>query len=85
MSMTRKFCVLLAIVASATVAGSPAIAQNIRGSATGPTTAKGYDHPDQFIHLQAGGSQNVTVPAGYTYRVARDNQNLYIVVLRFDE
>jgi arylsulfatase len=30
----------------------PASAQNIRGSATGPTTAKGYDHPDQYIHLK---------------------------------
>lgn len=26
-------------------------AQNIRGSSTGPTTAKGYDHPNQFIHV----------------------------------
>lgn len=25
---------------------------NPRGSATGPTTARGYDHPDQFIHLK---------------------------------
>ncbi|MGY4455207.1 hypothetical protein ACVWZR_009867 [Bradyrhizobium sp. i1.3.1] len=31
---------------------SVSFAQNIRGSATGPTTAKGYDHPDQFIHLK---------------------------------
>jgi hypothetical protein len=30
---------------------APAIAQNVRGSATSPTTARGYDHPDQFIHL----------------------------------
>jgi arylsulfatase A-like enzyme len=27
-------------------------AQNIRGSATGPTTAPGYDHPGQYIHIQ---------------------------------
>src|SRR5262249_57278077 len=31
---------------------APAIAQNTRGGATGPTTAKGYDHPDQFIHMK---------------------------------
>ena len=30
----------------------PAGAQNIRGSATGPTTAKGYSHPDQYIHMK---------------------------------
>jgi len=29
-----------------------AVAQNIRGSATGPTTAKGYDHPGQYITVQ---------------------------------
>ncbi|WP_295443704.1 sulfatase-like hydrolase/transferase [uncultured Thiodictyon sp.] len=29
-----------------------ALAPNPRGAATGPTTAKGYDHPDQFIHLK---------------------------------
>jgi len=27
-------------------------AQNPRGSATGPTTAKGYDHPGQYLHVQ---------------------------------
>jgi hypothetical protein len=30
----------------------PAVAQNICGSETGPTGAKGYSHPDQFIHLK---------------------------------
>src|SRR5215475_5091248 len=29
-----------------------ALAQNPRGSAEGPTKAKGYDHPDQFIHAK---------------------------------
>jgi arylsulfatase A-like enzyme len=43
--------VLLAGVAVVVAMTAPAIAQNVRGSATGPTTAKGYDHPDQFIHL----------------------------------
>jgi hypothetical protein len=42
---------LLAGVAAFLAMTAPVIAQNIRGSATGPTTAKGYDHPDQFIHL----------------------------------
>jgi hypothetical protein len=32
--------------------GGAAAAQNIRGSATGPTTAKGYSHPNQFMHVQ---------------------------------
>jgi arylsulfatase len=27
-------------------------AENLRGSTTGPTHAKGYDHPNQYIHLQ---------------------------------
>jgi len=27
-------------------------AQNIRGSATGPSTAKGYDHPGQYLHVE---------------------------------
>jgi arylsulfatase len=32
----------------------PAMAQsNIRGDATGPTTAKGYSHPEQYMHLKA--------------------------------
>src|SRR5215471_7416413 len=29
-----------------------ALAQNPRGSAEGPTKARGYDHPDQFLHLK---------------------------------
>ena len=44
-------------LAGALAIGSPAMldsafAQNIRGSATGPTTAPGYDHPDQYLHVQ---------------------------------
>ena len=31
---------------------SPALAENIRGAATGPTTAPGFSHPDQFMHLK---------------------------------
>ena len=29
-----------------------AVGENIRGAATGPTTAKGYSHPEQSIHLK---------------------------------
>ena len=28
-------------------------AENPRGATTGPTTAPGYNHPNQYIHLQA--------------------------------
>ena len=42
----------MAMTFAATAALSQtAFAQNIRGSAEGPTTAPGYSHPDQFIHL----------------------------------
>ncbi len=34
------------------VAG-PAAAENIRGASTGPTTAPGFNHPEQYIHLKA--------------------------------
>jgi arylsulfatase len=30
----------------------PASAENIRGTATGPTTAPGFSHPEQYMHLQ---------------------------------
>ena len=43
---------LLALLASTIAMGAPCSAQNTRGSATGPTTARGYDHPDQYIHLK---------------------------------
>jgi hypothetical protein len=34
-----------------TIAG-PAMAQeNIRGDTTGPTTAPGYSHPEQYMHV----------------------------------
>ena len=26
--------------------------ENIRGATTGPTTAPGFSHPEQYIHLQ---------------------------------
>src|SRR5262245_23404584 len=46
--------VWLGVVAAltASMVAIPASAQNTRGSATGPTTARGYDHPDQYIHLK---------------------------------
>jgi hypothetical protein len=31
---------------------SSALAENIRGAATGPTTAPGFSHPEQNIHLK---------------------------------
>ena len=31
---------------------SPALAENIRGAATDPTTAPGFSHPEQYIHLK---------------------------------
>jgi arylsulfatase len=34
-------------------AGPVLAQQNIRGDATGPTTAKGYSHPEQYMHLDA--------------------------------
>jgi len=33
-------------------ASCAAVAQNIRGSSTGPTTAKGYSHPGQYAHVK---------------------------------
>ena len=38
--------------AAALVTSSPALAQNIRGDATGPTAAPGFSPPEQYIHLQ---------------------------------
>jgi arylsulfatase len=53
MAMLMRFSTFLAVLLVAMFAvASPARAQNIRGSATGPTTAKGYDHPDQYVHLE---------------------------------
>jgi hypothetical protein len=50
---SRNFVIvsLIGLVLSLTVA-LQSQAQNIRGSMTGPTTAKGYTHPDQFITVQ---------------------------------
>jgi hypothetical protein len=39
-------------VAALVAMSGPAIGQNMRGSAAGPTTAKGYHYPDQFIPLK---------------------------------
>jgi len=40
------------LVAAACTLSAVAFAQNSRGSATGPTTAPGFDHPDQYLHVQ---------------------------------
>ena len=51
--MKTSRSMLIASVLSAFILWvNPAGAQNIRGSATGPTTAKGYSHPNQYMHLQ---------------------------------
>jgi arylsulfatase len=42
----------MALVFTMVGLGDIAQAQNARGSATGPTTAKGYDHPGQYLHVQ---------------------------------
>ncbi|AUB84571.1 hypothetical protein [Candidatus Thiodictyon syntrophicum] len=46
----------ISAIFAAALALGPACADdptpNLRGASTGPTTAKGYDHPDQFIHLK---------------------------------
>jgi arylsulfatase A-like enzyme len=41
-----------AIIVALSMSGGAALAQNNRGSATGPTSAPGYDHPGQYITLQ---------------------------------
>lgn len=41
-----------AIAVFAAASAGFAVAQNTRGDATGPTTAKGYNHPGQYIHLK---------------------------------
>ena len=53
--MTRpfSFSTCAAAVLALAFAG-PALAQsNIRGATTGPTTAPGYNHPEQYMHLKA--------------------------------
>ncbi len=50
-----RFSVILAAGAAILTAlsiSSPAIAQNVRGSSTGPTTAPGFDHPWDYLHVQ---------------------------------
>ena len=42
-----------AVVLGLAFAGSAMAQSNIRGDATGPTTAPGYNHPEQFMHLKA--------------------------------
>src|SRR3974390_636757 len=48
---SRLSAIVSAFIVTIFVASSPS-AQNIRGSAEGPTKAAGYDHPDQFMHLK---------------------------------
>ena len=54
MPYLRTFSMVgIAVLAAIVIAASgTAIAQNIRGAATGPTTAPGYSHPEQSLHLK---------------------------------
>lgn len=56
------------LIFSALLGGNGAIAENLRGSSTGPTSAPGYSHPDQFLHLKA------VKPADNMYPVIRHPQ-----------
>lgn len=52
-SLSEKFAcrrIQAAFAMFAVASSGIAFAQNIRGSATGPTTAKGYGHPGQYMH-----------------------------------
>ena len=63
------------IVAAALTMASAALAQNTRGAATGPTTARGYDHADQFVHIQdvkPADNMYPVVPHAEQDRAARD-------------
>lgn len=44
---------LLSVFLTVFVAPALCQAQNLRGASTGPTTAKGYDHPNQYIVMPA--------------------------------
>jgi len=48
----RKTLLSLMVTLAASAAAVPAFAQITRGSATGQTTAPGFDHPGQYLHLQ---------------------------------
>lgn len=50
--ISRAVSIAAAAIMSVAVV-QPAIAQNIRGDTTGPTTAPGFSHPEQYLHLQA--------------------------------
>ncbi len=50
-SILARSCV--AAVLSLSLAGAAAAQSNIRGATTGPTTAKGFSHPEQYMHLKA--------------------------------
>ena len=41
-----------ALGAALLVGAGPASAENIRGATTGPTTAPGFSHPEQYMHVQ---------------------------------
>jgi arylsulfatase len=39
-------------LAALLLAPTTGLAQNVRGASTGPTTARGFSHPDQYLHLK---------------------------------
>ena len=51
--MTRSSLARLCAVAilALTIAGPAMAEENIRGDTTGPTTAPGYSHPEQYMHV----------------------------------
>ena len=48
LSLTTSLAVAISVLATFPAANQ----ENIRGDTTGPTTAPGYSHPDQFAHLK---------------------------------
>lgn len=49
---TRAAALFSAAAMLTAAAAGPALAENIRGAATGPTTAPGFSHPEQYMHVQ---------------------------------
>ena len=49
MHLRRSLFIVAATIGVALYTATPALAQNARGSTTGPTTAPGFSHPDEYI------------------------------------
>lgn len=52
----KPFSIRAALIAALAIAATPALAQetieNLRGASTGPTTAPGFSHAEQYIHIK---------------------------------